>query len=115
MNPRAIQALETLCQRYRLSRAALLADFNNTSSQAVWGQINYWSRERQILDYDEAKRLLYLGHAQNPSRGLPRVPSDPNRWIPTDIEEADEIYCREVFSREGKTTPWRFVFLFFSF
>ncbi|KAK0668768.1 hypothetical protein QBC41DRAFT_251350 [Cercophora samala] len=101
MNPRAIQALETLCQRYRLSRAALLADFNNTSSQAVWGQINYWSRERQILDYDEAKRLLYLGHAQNPSRGLPRVPSDPNRWIPTDIEEADEIYCREVFSREG--------------
>lgn len=110
MNPRAIQALETLCQRYRLSRAALLADFNNTSSQAVWGQINYWSRERQILNYDEAKRLLYLGHAQNPSRGLPRVPSDPNRWIPTDIEEADEIYCREVFSREGKTTPWRFVF-----
>ncbi|KAK0702526.1 hypothetical protein B0T21DRAFT_353490 [Apiosordaria backusii] len=101
MNPRAIQALETLCQRYRLTRAALLSDFNNTSSQAVWGQINYWSRERQILDYAEAKRLLYLGHAQNPSRGLPRVPSDPNRWIPTDIEEADEIYCREVFSREG--------------
>ncbi|KAK4198676.1 hypothetical protein QBC40DRAFT_283333 [Triangularia verruculosa] len=101
MNHRAIQALETLCQRFRLTRAKLLSDFNNTSSQAVWGQINYWTRERQILNYDEAKRLLYLGHAQNPSRGQPRVPSDPNRWIPTDIEEADDIFCREVFKREG--------------
>lgn len=100
-NKRALQALETLVQRWRKPRDTILEDFNNTLSQAFWCTLNSWSRKRHVSEYEDAKRLLKLGHSHNPQRGLPRVPSDPSRWLPSDVWAADDIWIVE----EKKRSP----------
>ncbi|KAK4223141.1 hypothetical protein QBC38DRAFT_517674 [Podospora fimiseda] len=98
-NKRALQAVDTLVHRWGKTRETIFEDFNNAASQAFWVALNSWSRQRNLSDYEEVKRLMRAGHSQNPQRGLPRVPSDPSRWLPTDIWTADSIWIAEEIKR----------------
>ncbi|KAK3988914.1 hypothetical protein QBC44DRAFT_381909 [Cladorrhinum sp. PSN332] len=104
-NKRALQALETLVQRWRKPRHVIFEDFNKTPSQAFWVALNSWSRERRLVDYEHVRRLLKAGHGQNPQRGLPRVPSDPSRWLPSDVWAADDLWMAEEVKRAPDAPP----------
>lgn len=91
-NKRALQALETLSLRWKRPKESILADFNNTNSQAFWCSMNSWTRNANLNDYDLVRSLLNQGHDHNDKRGQPRVPSDPDRWLPSDVEAAKVIW-----------------------
>ncbi|KAK4182514.1 hypothetical protein QBC35DRAFT_509843 [Podospora australis] len=91
-NKRAMQALETLSLRWKRPKESILEDYNNTVSQAFWCAVNSWTRNANLDDYDLVKTLLNNGHEQNDKRGQPRVPSDPDRWLPSDVQTAQVLW-----------------------
>jgi hypothetical protein len=94
-NKRAVLALGKVAQRWKTTPVALLEHFNNNPSQAFWCKLSKWATDRKLDDYAIAKAYLDRGHENNPMRGQPRVPSDPERWLPSDIVVADELYRNE--------------------